>query len=533
MTSQFELGKCSWCFKYGAHDLVTRNYVRRNVYQCRQCLGRVVRCRLPGCTDMARGHDAYDDERCALHDGLIKDWKSPPASIEMHCSWCFEKTKHRTVERNTIPGRRDACECERCGRRTLACRKCETAMARGHATIDDERCVLCDGTITSWEASQQELKERTSRQGWCSWCFERCDHVLEEKNLVRRNTYTCDNCLGRTLPCFKCDDAMTRGGPGWDDNLCECCFGAVDDWAAARARRDGVTNTPWTIDDIRTQLSRRTEHYQSAMDAGVIRPFLYLVSMDPVMRNQVASQLGWSLYAQKYFGDSHAEAWDILNADAKGIQARTNGAIETLTPFVRSCNWYEILYRTAKEVFKVVDREDLSFAKSIEQCQSSKSPKMAEFENWYTEKLAQLQSKQVAEANQIEIDALMDSEEVRDLAKTMKAAGVAVGALGLRYAVTMTHSALRAGGFQTYVLTVKIAAAMNRSLGTKIVMSQSTKAVARFATALNVFAWVLLVLDVVNVAFGSSHGRAFGPVSQILNQRLLLASEGIRVEDYY
>ncbi len=284
---------------------------------------------------------------------------------------------------------------------------------------------------------------------------------------------------------------------------------------------------------MRAQLSRSSEFSERARKSGVVRPFLYLVSMDPMMRNQVASQLGWSLYSQKYFGDPHAEAWDILHADGKGIQARTNGTLETLNPLGDNCNWYEVLYRSAKEVFKIVDVKNLSFSESIGFCQQSNTTELASFEDWFTNKLSNLQAKHIAAAHGIEIDELMNSEEVRQLAKTMKSAGVAVGAGGLRYAVTMTHNALRVGGFQTYVLTAKVAGAMNRNLGTKLVMSQSTKAVARFATALNVAGWVWLAADVLNLAFGSSHGRTFGPVSQIINQRLLLASEGIRIEDYY
>jgi len=36
-----------------------------------------------------------------------------------------------------------------------------------------------------------------------------------------------------------------------------------------------------------------------------------------------------------------------------------------------------------------------------------------------------------------------------------------------------------------------------------------------------------------NLAFGSTEGRLFIPVTLILNQRILIAAEGLRIEDYY
>lgn len=533
MGSKNVRGRCSWCSKETEHELVQRNYLRRNVYQCSTCLGRTVLCRIPTCDNLARGHETYDDELCAIHDGSLESWAHLPKKKHKHCSWCFQRTNHRLVEKNKIPGRRDIYECEVCCRRTLECRFCSQAMARGHAGTDDERCFTCNGSIESWSLGAEMAKARTQRTGWCSWCFEHSVHDLEEKNVLRRNVYTCDNCFGRTLGCMKCDDAMTRGGPGWDDNFCEKCLGTVQSWSAAKRRRDEIIDIAWGSDEILAQLRRSSAESRAANEAGMIRPFLFLVSMDPVMRNQVASQLGWSLYTKEYFGDPHREAWDIIHADGKGIQARTNRSLETLNLLGNNCNWYETLYRSGKEAFRKVGPEKRRFAKSIEACRDSSDTTLSRFEDWFTEKLSQLQAKHMADAQVVAIDELMETEEVRELAKNMKAAGVAGGVATVRYAVTVVHSAIKAGGFKSYIMTVKIAGAMNRNLGTKLVMSQATKSVARFAAALNAAAWAWLAYDLLVAIFGPSWGRALGPVTQILNQRLLLAAEGIRIEDYY
>ena len=170
---------CSWCFKRTTHDRVDRNFLRRNVYQCRACLNRTLECRL--CKCMARGHAGYDDEQCAKCDGTVDSWEQGPKTPKPSrwCSWCFEQTQHRLVQQNTL--RRDVYECEGCGRRTLPCRGCDAAFVRGHPTWDDEKCAKCDGTVVSWSQAKT-AKEGVSREAWCSWCFERTTHALEQKN---------------------------------------------------------------------------------------------------------------------------------------------------------------------------------------------------------------------------------------------------------------------------------------------------------------------------------------------------------------
>lgn len=83
-------------------------------------------------------------------------------------------------------------------------------------------CANCDGTIKDWS---EDIQDNTilQREAWCSWCFERCNHVMEKRNIVRRSTYNCDRCGLKTLPCMMCDIGMTRGGPAWDDSICANC----------------------------------------------------------------------------------------------------------------------------------------------------------------------------------------------------------------------------------------------------------------------------------------------------------------------
>lgn len=527
MVDKSETGWCSWCFKETSHELVQQNYARRNVYQCRMCVGRTLFCRK--CKSFARGHETYDDEFCAKCDNTVTDWGQRPTDVLGQCSWCFEETAHRLIQKNSIS--RDVSECTKCGRRTLRCRKCEDAFARGHGTYDDERCIVCDLTIKGWDdCAGFELA--TMKTGWCSWCFDRTKHKLEQVNPVRRNVYTCEDCGARTLPCSACKGEFARGGPGWDDQHCAHCAEEVKDWAEFKKSKDAFVARPYAIEEVKKQLTLETEERKKALEAGLIRPFLLLVSMDYANRNQVAAALGFSLFNQPYLGDCHKEAWDILDSKVKGIRRRATESWETINPIASNANWYETVYRVGTEMFKKLEAEDLSFSKSIIGCRSRNWPPIQRIEEEFIQKLNFLQAAQLTAEQLVDLDKIVDSDEVRELAKRLKDAGFETQG-AIRYGVNTTYQAIRLGGFNSYIWTVKIAGAMNRRLGTKIVMSQATKNVARFASALNWAGWLWLAVDVIELAAGSSHGRLIPAIVPILTQRIWLAGEGVRIEDYY
>ena len=56
-------------------------------------------------------------------------------------------------------------------------------------------------------------------EGYCSHCFKKSKHILEEKNYLRRNIYKCSNCGATTLQCRFCSN-FARSGEYWDDELC-------------------------------------------------------------------------------------------------------------------------------------------------------------------------------------------------------------------------------------------------------------------------------------------------------------------------
>jgi len=302
---------------------------------------------------------------------------------------------------------------------------------------------------------------------------------------------------------------------------------------AFQEKVDSFVSKPHGREVFEQEMRRASAFKEKALDAGMVRPFLLLVSMDYTTRNQVATMLGFSIFNQEYLGDAHAEAWDILDSNIKGIRRRASETYESLNVFAHNANWYETVYRCGKEVFKKLNAPSRSYRKTIEACKDSgKRGAVCELEEEFVKKLSALMMAQMTREQVVALEELEDADDVREIAKNMRDAGIRSSEV-VRHGIAAVSNAVRLGGFNTYILTVKVAAAMNRKLGLKIVMSQATKTVARAAAALNVAAWVWLGWDVLDWIFGSSHGRLFPVVAQLLNQRLYLAAERLDIADYY
>lgn len=94
---------------------------------------------------------------------------------------------------------------------------------------------------------------------------------------------------------------------------------------------------------------------------GVERPFAALADMEPEVRKEFAKQLGvslddwwsaaaWCLASEPGVDDdieavfqADAEACIIINADHKGLQARSHSALRTFNIFADNHNWRQVL----------------------------------------------------------------------------------------------------------------------------------------------------------------------------------------------
>ena len=63
-------------------------------------------------------------------------------------------------------------------------------------------------------------------------------------------------------------------------------------------------------------------------------------------------QLGWSIILEPHFGDSHAEAWDIITRRSVGLRSRCKSTFARYNPLTAATgNWHTILEFVARAVF--------------------------------------------------------------------------------------------------------------------------------------------------------------------------------------
>ena len=81
----------------------------------------------------------------------------------------------------------------------------------------------------------------------------------------------------------------------------------------------------------------------------MLRPFLLIISMPPLMKNTIANLVGVSLFSETFFGDPHQESYCIINAMQNLSQKMFEKLISKLG---KKMNWYEVLRRTIDQVLK-------------------------------------------------------------------------------------------------------------------------------------------------------------------------------------
>lgn len=63
-------GTCPFCKEQVAAIVVEENYIRRDICRCPECGESILVCRMPGCSDYAKGGELYDDELCPEHSKI-------------------------------------------------------------------------------------------------------------------------------------------------------------------------------------------------------------------------------------------------------------------------------------------------------------------------------------------------------------------------------------------------------------------------------------------------------------------------------
>jgi len=137
-----------------------------------------------------------------------------------------------------------------------------------------------------------------------------------------------------------------------------------------------------TLDVIIHELERNSTFKAKAFEEGMIRPFLYLVSMHPISRNHIADTLGVKIFGIPDAGDAHAEAWYIINHNIKGIFASTSSTVETLNPLKANPDWYKCLRRAVSEIYPTALKsfKSLETSQTLAVCKNSSDSTVSDIE---------------------------------------------------------------------------------------------------------------------------------------------------------
>jgi hypothetical protein len=173
--------------------------------------------------------------------------------------------------------------------------------------------------------------------------------------------------------------------------------------------------------------------------------------MDQNIRRELASTLGIRLRD----GGAEAEAWAIINADLKGLQARTHGLVERVSPFARNNSWWEIVTRTAGRLGVFYDD-----GMSVREVEARIFERMAELV------VAALPKEEITELDRL-------SHESPGFYAALEA--LRLSRNGIRFVLTgLSHMAARART-ETYTRAVMMAGWLNKKIHAFVLLPSVTR----------------------------------------------------------
>jgi len=203
--------------------------------------------------------------------------------------------------------------------------------------------------------------------------------------------------------------------------------------------------------------------------------------MPKEQRREIAANLSVDLGGCR---SREAQAWAILTRPWKGMQDRSRNAAETIVK--TTGNYDHILKHAAKAI-------------------GAKRPKDATCEQLEAAIFDKFAEQALKKMHTDEAESPDEKRLMKEMQKELRRRGFS--AVGARFVVEAGKQGIKKAGFKSYIRAVKLAGAMNRKLGTKMIMSQVTRGLKFALRGVNVFLWVWLAWDVLNWFVGPSHRK--------------------------
>ena len=330
-----------------------------------------------------------------------------------------------------------------------------------------------------------------------------------------------------------------------------------DEWPSKVEFPDPITYPQYKAVE---ELTRESEFKQKAWNKGLIKPFLLLVSMHPKDRIFWAKSLKVNLLSMKNYGDAHAEAYKLLTADRKGLQARANHAFaDTLNPLGRDCNWYQILHRVCRKALlhskKVDGMKDeysearKSFESSIIYCTTKDDKEICELEELFLKGIMQVMLYLLDESDEVTKHTIIRSmdnvahTDARRYIQNLTSCGFKDIEVIQFYVVAMIH------GGDSFFVNCLLNWAKKKEEGVAVGRIKMVLPVVGMAFSVLLAIPIFLVFGLisplillptsllaVNTAmhiWRETPGKLLNPLLVILQQEVQLALQGIRVQEFY
>lgn len=169
---------------------------------------------------------------------------------------------------------------------------------------------------------------------------------------------------------------------------------------------------------------------------------------------------------------------------------------------------------------------------SNKECSEPSNPALAELEEIFLDEvISQIVKPSMSEAELQEWDAQMAAAAASGVYKQIANAGHITKGQVLIYAVNVARTAAGIGKMSASILALNAAQSLIPAAG--VVLGPAAVGLSVIALPVMVLGIAGLTIEGIQATIGSSEEALLGPITIILNQRLLLAAEGLSIENYY
>eukprot|EP01134_Creolimax_fragrantissima_P002845 CFRG2845T1 len=555
---------CSWCVSQEKHVLATGRFIGRNAYNCQGCGMHTLICYW--CTDgMAMGGTFWDDRTCvvcqsdyvgALQKGLQPLNESVPVDMSntiksfgiipaygQHADKTSPTLKEVEAHIENVPVSTSVGQGTKARGIDDYVGDVESFLSVWNSRVNrkaksfqgDSLIGVFASTVASATDSVNLITNKANRTSAVD-VLASTEHAAKSNTNTAASTNACKaNSVSdveaeldmRTIPKLNMAGVADKAKITIEREVPTTgVYNNQDGWNLLVKLKERVYNSPNTKEDIEIRLKEDTEERKDALELGFIRPYLFILSMSHEQRNRVANILGWSLVGTTIFGEPAKETWMILS-NKHGFFGYAQDASERWRDQEKPTNldWCHIIETLCaksfpSEIIPKVPR--VEFTKELSKISNPNTNWDIELEDTFLRLLAEWSHAQMSEDERALMKAEIASKEGQQIIENIS-----------DNAHISNKDVLSYGVHVLYGLNNITKAQSTSSTLDKIGKGAALFGAGALATTLGIVGIGLVAFKAGEAAYQSAYHRLFGPVILITQHRLMLASMGVDVKEFY